>query len=194
MDKEASFTLEPESKAVDISQVGAQLDKEDDTTGTSTGTTDWKQHARTWESRAKDSDKKVKELQGKVDALEAQAAKSADNDKVSALQARVASLEADLAEKEFDNLFNQAVQSSGALHLTALKDGLNRAAFRADDGSWDSGKLNSYIASLVPNAPAAAPVSPGLPQNFSQGATPSTKDEVASGKHFADVMKKKHLR
>lgn len=184
MENEANFTIEPEPKAVDISQVGEQLGKEE----APKGDTDWKHHSRTWEQRAKDSARKVKELE---DALAAQSASTDATDQLAALQAKVASLEADVAEKEFDNLFNQAIQSSGALHLAALKEGLNREAFRADDGSWDSGKLNAYISGLVP---ATAPVSPGLPQNFSQGAGPTTKDEVASAKHLAGVMKQKNLK
>lgn len=188
MENEANFTIEPEPKAVDISQVGEQLGKEEDAPK---GGTDWKHHSRTWEQRAKDSARKVKELE---DALAAQSASADATDQLAELQAKVASLEADVAEKEFDNIFNQAIQSSGALHLAALKEGLNREAFRAEDGSWDSGKLNAYISGLVPAAATPAPVSPGLPQNFSQGATPSTKDEVASAKHLAGVMKQKNLK
>ena len=92
MDKEASFTIEPESKAVDISQVGEQLGKEEDAPK---GGTDWKHHSRTWEQRAKDSARKVKELE---DALAAQSASTDTTDQLAALQAKVASLEADVAE------------------------------------------------------------------------------------------------
>lgn len=184
MENEANVTIEPEPKAVDISQVGEQLGKEEATNGG----TDWKQHSRTWEQRAKDSARKVKELE---DALAAQSASTDTTDQLAALQAKVASLEADVAEKEFDNLFNQAIQSSGALHLAALKEGLNREAFRAEDGSWDSGKLNAYISGLVPADAATASVSPGLPQNFSQVASASVKDEEATARRLADQMIKK---
>jgi len=184
MENEANVTIEPEPKAVDISQVGEQLGKEE----VPKGGTDWKHYSRTWEQRAKDSARKVKELE---DALAAQSASTDTTDQLAALQAKVASLEADVAEKEFDNLFNQAIQASGALHLAALKEGLNREAFRAEDGSWDSGKLNAYISGLVPADAAPASVSPGLPQNFSQVASASVKDEEATARRLADQMIKK---
>ena len=184
MENEANVTIEPEPKAVDISQVGEQLGKEEDAPK---GGTDWKHHSRTWEQRAKDSARKVKELE---DALAAQSASTGTTDQLAALQAKVAPLEADVAEKEFDNIFNQAIQSSGALHLAALKEGLNREAFRAEDGSWDSGKLNAYISGLVPAAATPAPVSPGLPQNFSQEAATTTKDVAATVDRFSGMIKK----
>ena len=183
MENEANVTIEPEPKAVDISPVGEQLGKEE----APKGDTDWKHHSRTWEQRAKDSARKVKELE---DALAAQSASTDATDQLAALQAKVASLESDLADKEFDNLFNQAIQSSGALHLASLKEGLNRDAFRAEHGSWDSGKLNSYISSLVPAAAAPASVSPGLPQNFSQEAATTTKDVAATVDRFSGMIKK----
>lgn len=185
MENEANVTIEPEPKAVDISQVGEQLGKEEDAPK---GDTDWKHYSRTWEQRAKDSARKVKELE---DALAAQSASADTTDQLAALQAKVASLEADVAEKEFDNLFNQAIQSSGALHLAALKEVLNREAFRAEDGSWDSEKLNAYISGLVPADATPASVSPGLPQNFSQVASASVKDEEATARRLADQMIKK---
>lgn len=184
MENEANVTIEPEPKAVDISQVGEQLGKEE---APKSGT-DWKQHSRTWEQRAKDSARKVKELE---DALAAQSASMDTTDQLAALQAKVASLEADVAEKEFDNIFNKAIQASGALHLAALKEGLNREAFRAEDGSWDSGKLNAYISGLVPADAATATASPGLPQNFSQVTSASVKDEEATARRLADQMIKK---
>lgn len=184
MENEVNVTIEPEPTAVDISQVGEQLSKEE----VPKGGTDWKHYSRTWEQRAKDSARKVKELE---DALAAQSASTDATDQLAALQAKVASLESDLADKEFDNLFNQAIQSSGALHLAALKEGLNREAFRAEDGSWDSGKLNAYISGLVPADAAPASVSPGLPQNFSQGAaTTNTKDVAATVERFSGMIKK----
>lgn len=188
MENEAAVAINQEAPAVDVSTLSPSQGKAEDT---SSGT-DWKAHSRTWESRARENAAEVDRLKQELKDMESQRANEDQTNQLSALQAQVASLQSALAEEKFEGIFNAAISAAGAPHLAALKDELNRDSFRTEDGSWDSEKLNSFVASLAPAAVAPnAPSAPGLPQNFSQVTSASVKDEEATARRLADQMIKK---